>query len=144
MKKPKPTLIFLNASVVLAGMRSPQGGSALVLKWIKKRKIRGLISEIILEEIKRNAPKIKLDIRQTEKTLEKIFPCPKPAPSIISVANQSSNVIDVGDAHVLASCQELKPDFLVTLDKKHLLILKEKIKWIKIVTPGELIEILKK
>ena len=33
-------------------------------------------------------------------------------------------VIDDGDAHVLASCEKEKVDFLVTLDKKHLLILK--------------------
>lgn len=53
----------------------------------------------------------------------------------------SKIVIDAGDAHVLASCRETKAQFLVTLDKKHLLILGKKIKWTKIVSPGELIEL---
>lgn len=51
-------------------------------------------------------------------------------------------VIDSSDAHVLASAKENKVEFLVTLDKKHLLILKDKIKQFRIVSPGQLIEIL--
>jgi predicted nucleic acid-binding protein len=49
-------------------------------------------------------------------------------------------MIDHGDAHVLASCQEHKAEFLVTLDQKHLLILQDKIKAFKIVSPKHLIE----
>ena len=51
-------------------------------------------------------------------------------------------VIDEGDAHVLATCDQEKIEYLVTLDKKHLLILKGKIKGLNILTPGELIELL--
>ena len=48
-------------------------------------------------------------------------------------------VIDEGDSHVLASCEEEKVKYLVTLDKKHLLTLKGKITGLEILTPGELI-----
>lgn len=51
-------------------------------------------------------------------------------------------VIDEGDAHVLATCKEQNIKYLVTLDQKHLLILKGKINGLNILTPGELIKLL--
>jgi len=45
-----PTVLF-NASVVLAGLKSPQGGSGELLLWSKQKKIQGLISEAILDEV---------------------------------------------------------------------------------------------
>lgn len=49
-------------------------------------------------------------------------------------------MIDEGDAHVLATCFENGISCLVTLDKKHLLVLKGKVKGLTILTPGELIK----
>ncbi|KKT64884.1 MAG: hypothetical protein UW60_C0050G0007 [Candidatus Woesebacteria bacterium GW2011_GWA2_44_33] len=46
--------------------------------------------------------------------------------------------------HILASCEQEKTGYLVTLDKKHLLVLRGKTKGLKIVTPGELIIMVKK
>ena len=60
------------------------------------------------------------------------------------VKKYKSIVTDFDDAHLIASAQELKVDYLVSLDKKHILALKRKFKVAKIVNPGELIEILKK
>lgn len=48
-------------------------------------------------------------------------------------------VRDYDDAHVLASCDELESNYLVTLDKKHLLAISGKIKDFKIVSPAQLI-----
>jgi len=74
------------------------------------------------------------------KIFQKIYPAPKKS----NVLFFYEKVIDCGDAHVLACARETKADFLVSLDKKHILILKGKIKKLKIVSPGELIEIIKK
>lgn len=49
-------------------------------------------------------------------------------------------MIDQGDSHVLASALELDVDYLVSLDKKHILALKNKIKKFAIASPKELIE----
>lgn len=137
MRKGKTSIVLFNASVVLAGLKSPFGGSAKLLSWCKNRKIRGLISEIILDEIVRNTPKIGLS-RKVTADLGSLFDI-KIAPQKEEIEFFRGIVTDFGDAHVLASCKEENAEFLVTLDKKHLLVLKNKVKIFKIVSPGELI-----
>ena len=51
-------------------------------------------------------------------------------------------VQDVGDIHLFTSAKDLKVDYLVSLDKKHVLSLKNKVKIFKVVSPGELIHLL--
>lgn len=134
--KPK---VFFNASVILAGLKSPAGGSGKLLSWSRNRKINGVISEIVVDEAARHADKIGVKPAYIRLAMKTIFSQIQTAPAKENATKFSKIVIDPGDAHILASCHEAKPDFLVTLDKKHLLILKEKIKWVKIVSPGELI-----
>ena len=65
--------VLFNASVVLAGLRSPSGGSAKLLDYSEKREIDSCISEIIFDEIIRNAEKIDLtkSYCQGQKSLQK-------------------------------------------------------------------------
>lgn len=143
MKKMAASIIVLfNASVVLAGLKSSTGGSAKLLSLSKKKAISGTISEIVFDEVVRNSPKIGLEKEQVKKMIKTIFPYIFSAPKKETVDLFRKTVIDDGDAHVLATCREIKAKFLVSLDKKHLLILQKKVKWVKIVSPGELIEIL--
>lgn len=130
--------VFFNASVILAGLRSPAGGSAKLLFWCQKKKIHGLISQVILEEVKHKLEKLNLK----EKQLITIVPIFKiyPAPNISSLQPYEGLIIHTGDVHLLASAKENKADFLVSLDKKHILILKTKIKKPQIVSPKDLIE----
>lgn len=141
MRKRKIPIVLFNASVVLAGLKSPFGGSAKLLSWCKNKKIQGLISEVILDEIVRNTSRIGLS-REVIKDLGSLFDI-KIAPQKENVDFFRGIVSDFGDAHVLASCREENADFLVTLDKKHLLVLKNKVKAFKIISPGELIEMYK-
>ena len=138
MKK-APVVIF-NASVVLAGLRAPKGGSGKVLSWAKERKIQGTVSEIILDEVLRHVAKIGWEEKQALRCLGNIFRKIFPPPQKENVKLYENIVKDLGDAHVLASAKEAKADFLVTLDKKHLLVLKNKIDDFEILTPGQLIE----
>ncbi len=131
--KPK---VFFNASVILAGLKSPTGGSGKLLHWCRNQKINGVISEIVADEVARHADKIGFKSTHIRLAIKTIFNQITEAPKEKNVAKFSKIVIDPGDAHILASCYEIKPDFLVTLDKKHLLILQKKIKWMKIVSPG--------
>lgn len=134
--KPK---VFFNASVILAGLKSPTGGSGRLLNWSRNQRINGVISEIVADEAVRHANKIGFKPTHIRLAIKTIFRQILEAPAERNVAKFNKIVIDLGDAHILASCYEIKPDFLVTLDKKHLLILQGKIKWMKIVSPGELI-----
>lgn len=138
--KPK---VFFNASVILSGLKSPQGGSGKLLLYIKKEKITGIISEIILDESLRHAEKMGFKKMVLEESILALFTPIIPAPKSESVKIYESVSLDQGDAHVLASHVESKADFLVTLDKKHLLVLQGKVKKVTIISPGELLGLLK-
>lgn len=139
MKDKLPPKIFFNASVILAGLRNPNGGSGILLEMVRNKKIAGMVSEIIVDEVIRNLPKI----RKNEKIRELSFPKfgfkILPAPQKEEVEKYYSIVTDLGDAHVLASAKLAKADYLVSLDKKHILILNGKIKDIKIYSPAQLL-----
>ena len=138
MPKVKTPTVFFNASVVLAGLKSPSGGSGKLLLWIKRNKIKGVISEIILDEVLRNSGKINKNQKQLNKIVQGIFSI-QAEPKKETVALFEEIVVYPGDAHVLASGLECGADYLVTLDQKHILVLKGHIKEFKIVTPGQLI-----
>lgn len=141
MPKKVNSKVFFNASVILAGLASPGGGSAKLLGWSQQKRFRGIISEIIADEVMRRASKLGIGTAQAITMLYRGFAVVMPPPIVDLVDRYKSMVIDHGDAHVLASVWA-KSDFLVSLDKKHILSLKTKIKTVKIVSPGELIEIL--
>lgn len=128
---------------MLAGLKSPSGGSGRLLRWGKQRSIQGIISETILDEVLRNSDKISMSRKDVASRIQKVFTI-HPEPKQKSVEQFNNMVVDFGDSHVLASAKEAKTKFLVTLDQKHLLVLKDKIKAFKIVTPGQLIELLDK
>jgi len=131
--------VFFNASVIIAGLISPTGGSGKLISWSLKSKIKGVISEIVFNEILSHLNKIsrnESEIRKIILTSFEVIIKPKGS----TVNKYKKKVADEGDAHVLASASETKSNYLVTHDKKHLLILKNKIKEYKIVSPKELIE----
>jgi putative PIN family toxin of toxin-antitoxin system len=135
-------IVFFNASVILAGLKSPNGGSAKLLNWVKEKKIIGIISEIVIEEVLKNTNKIFLTKEKALKLISQIFLIVKsPNKKYFSVFKDI--VLDEGDIHLLVSAKNVKANFLVSLDKKHILSLKNKIKDFKIVSPKELIEFLR-
>lgn len=143
MQKANPPVVLFNASVILAGIKSPAGGSGKLFSWSKDKKINGLISEIILDEAMRNGPRIGVEPMFVARKIKNCGIGIHAAPDSSVVDKFKKIVIDLGDAHVLASAEEQKADFLVTLDKKHLLILQKSVKQFKIVSPGELIATLR-
>ena len=137
-KNLKPKVLF-NASVVLSGLNSPKGGSAKVLSYIQAKKIDGVISEIILDEILRHSNKIGYTKERLYRKCISIFKKIEISPKLETVKKYKNIVTDEGDCHVLASAEEVGADYLVSLDKKHILVLQNKLKKLKIVTPAELI-----
>lgn len=133
--KPK---IFLDSSVLLAGLYSPKGGSAIILGRIKKKKLVGFISYSVIEETKRNIRK-KFSLKLLAK-LEEII-------KIVNIQESFEpkdilkyrRLVDPKDIHVLVFADSSRAEFLITLDKKHLKTKKlQKAKLpFKIVTPKE-------
>lgn len=136
-KKQRKLRVLFNASVVLAGLNSPEGGSGKLLKYAKSKRIIGVVSELILDEVIRHADKINRSSVEIEKEIREIFGYASVAPSEKMVDKYQKLTIDPSDAHVLASCEEEGCNVLVTLDQKHLLILRGKIKGLLIMTPGQ-------
>lgn len=134
-------IIFLDSSVLIAGLYSDKGGSAKILKSIKKKKLTGFISPPIIEETKRNIRK-KLSLKLLPK-LEKLI-------KVVEVQEdfQPKDIVkyrylvDIKDLHVLIFAKSSRADFLITLDKKHFKT--EKIQNanlpFKIMTPKEFLE----
>lgn len=137
-KKQKELRILFNASVILAGLKSPLGASGELIKWVRSRKVKGIVSELILDEAVRHADKIGFSAEEIRKKVSLGFEiCPAPEERIVEIYKRV--VIDFGDAHVLAAAAIEKCGVLITLDKKHLLVLKGKVKGLRILSPGELL-----
>jgi len=130
-------MVLFNASVVLAGLRSSGGGSGRLLAGVKQGRIKGVISQLIFDEVLRHAPKLGLADKAAQKQVLEIFKNILPAPGEDLVGRYFKAVIDPGDAHVLASCSQGKCEVLVTLDKRHLLVLQGKVRGVAIMSPGE-------
>jgi predicted nucleic acid-binding protein len=132
-------LVFFNASVVIAGVLSPRGGSARVINWVKNGKIQGVISEIIFNEVLRHSEKINKSEEVLASEILKFNFMIVKAPSRLD-SKFEKIVLDLGDVHVLTSALRSKVEYLITLDAKHILSLSSKVKDFKIVTPGQLIK----
>ena len=136
MNKP---LVFFNASVIIAGILSPKGGSAKVIGWVKRGKIHGIISEIIFNEVLKNADKINKSEEVVANDILKFKFLIVKAPNKLD-AKFEKIALDPGDIHVLTSALQSKVKYLISLDAKHILSLSNKVKDFKIVTPGQLIK----
>jgi len=130
-------IILFNASVVLSGLASPSGGSGKLLGWVQKRNVKGLVSEVILNEVMSHRAKLSISVSAVDALIKQFTVTPPPG--LDTVRGFEPIVVDVGDAHVLASAKEQHVKYLVTLDKKHLFVLQKKIRTFLIVSPKELI-----
>src|SRR3989338_97042 len=138
MKASKRVKVFFDASVILAGLRSVNGASGHLLKRCRERKIAGIISETVMDEILRNIDKIGVNKNTAINLVTESFII-QSAPNESKFGRYKRFVMDEGDIHLFVSAEQAKVDFLVSLDKKHVLILKEKVKKFTIVSPKELI-----
>ena len=130
--------VYFDASVIVSALISSSGGSAKLLGMVKEKIIMGITSQTVIEEVLEHTEKIKLSSRtiQTYITNSGILVRKKIAQNDIV---PYKDLVDAEDAHVIAGAHMTNCHYLVTLDKKHLLVLQGKIKGIKIVNPKELL-----
>lgn len=116
--------IFLDACILYPAIRSPGGGSAKILLEAKVRGFTLLVTQMVLEETKKNVSK---DLGKN--ALDWLYNLIKSHPEQWDLIDDPSeqeigqwkNVTVQKDLHVLAGAIKGKADILVTLDRQHLL-----------------------
>lgn len=137
--KPVTARIVFDASVVFSAFRSSRGASRVLLQMVKERRINGVISEVILDEVCSHAEKIPMDSDDLKRKLVQIFGNVLPEPEEKTVSSYKQFMIDPGDAHLFATHKEARCDAIVSLDKHHVLALKGKLPGCTILAPSELL-----
>ena len=134
------TKVFLDASVVIAALLSPGGGSAKLIWFVKEKLIVGIVSQTVIAEVETNSAKIGINKGQIDDFIQdnNILVRRKISPSEIE---PYLGKVDLEDAHLIAGSRLTKCKYLVTLDKKHLLRedIKRKFRPLKIVSPKEML-----
>lgn len=146
MKRSRKTIprVLFNASVILSGLRSPQGGSGVLLASVAKRTIRGVVSETIVDEVLQNSHKAGYTKERAQETCDALFSPILPAPSVTKTRQYEHVLRDANDTHLFASYDQAGCNYLVSLDKPHILSLQGMLKGKIILAPAELLEALRK
>jgi predicted nucleic acid-binding protein len=136
--------VFFDASVIIAALLSPTGGSALLFQFIKTGLIVGVTSQTVIAEVFGEDKPGKID-----KYREDIEQFVAESGLVVREAITEKDIapyhtlIDAKDAHLIAGANLTKCIYLVSLDKKH--VLKDEIRKqflpLKIVSPKELIAV---
>jgi predicted nucleic acid-binding protein len=135
--------VFFDASVIIAALLSPTGGSALLFQFLKTGLLIGLTSQTVLAEIFGEDKPGKID-KQKEDIEQFVAESGLLVREAITLKEIElyQDLIATKDAHLIAGANLTKCMYLVSLDKKH--VLKDDIRKqfvpLKIVSPKELIE----
>ena len=139
------TRVFFDASVFLASLHSPSGGSSEVFRYAVVGAMEALVSEDVIEEVARNIQGVKNEL--VAAWLKNIATIPFTSVSVTKEEVEwAADFTDEKDAHIVAAAEKAGVDFLVTLDKRHLLDKKEAIEpniSFRIVRPEDLLEVIR-
>lgn len=112
--------LFLDSSVLIAGLISSQGASRALLLLAEDQKIRITISEQVIAEVERNiarkAPKVLKYIR--EMILQSQIVIVRD-PSKTDILQHSDWIMHPADVPILVAAANVHTEFLVTLNTKH-------------------------
>jgi putative PIN family toxin of toxin-antitoxin system len=135
--------VFFDASIIIAALLSPTGGSSLLFHFIKTGRLTGVTSQTVIEEVLEEDKPRKLN--KTREEIEHFI-----ATSGLAVREAITlkeidpyqQLIDIEDAHLIAGAILTKCTHLVSLDKRHVLANNVRTRFLplKIVSPKELLE----
>lgn len=133
--------VFFDASVIIAAILSPTGGSAKLLGPARAKTFVAITSQTVIDEVIDHSEKI-------HKTAEYIFEYIKESRLLIrerviqTEIEKVSGIVDPTDAHLVVGAQGSACGYLVTLDKKHLLRpdVQKMVAPLRIVNPKELLK----
>lgn len=136
--------VFFDTSVLLASLRSPQGGSSEVLRHAVVGHLDAFLSDDVIDEVARHVHEVGPDLRAL--LLKYLATIPF---TTISVSAQevalAAVFTDPKDSPIVSAAAKANVDYLVTLDKRHLLNKKMEIEShveFAIVRPEDLIQLL--
>ncbi len=145
MKISRRTTLFFDASVLVAGAHSKSGGSALLLEACKLGGFSPQITSLVILEalhtLESGFPRQSID-RFRDYLAEIHW-------DLLSVPQEEdfqkyTSFIHSKDVHVLAAAAEGGSEFLLTLDRRHILAAAEAVQEaslpIRILTPGDFIQ----
>ncbi len=135
--------VYFDASVIIAALLSPTGGSFLLLKYVKAGKIVGISSQTAIDEIIEEDKLHKFG--RTRRDIEQFIQDSKLLIHEHITQDEIEEylgLIDAEDAHLVAGANLTHCEYLVSLDKKHLLrdAIQKKFLPLRIVSPKELLE----
>lgn len=131
--------VFLDTSVLLSGLNSPQGASGFIISLFKLNKVKIVISPEVIAEAE-EAIKSKFSLLKTQ-YLDFFTHKPKVTENLKnSELKDCYKIISTDDAPILAGAIKANADYLITLDKKFQKLAKDKTK-INIVSSGEFLKI---
>jgi putative PIN family toxin of toxin-antitoxin system len=135
--------VFFDASIIIAALLSPTGGSALLFQFIKTGRITGVTSQTVIDEVlEEDKP------RKINKTKQQIAQFVANSGLLVRDAISLNEIepyqqlIDREDAHLIAGAILTTCSHLVSLDKKHVLTndVRERFLPLVILGPKELLE----
>lgn len=134
------TLLFFDASCLIAAAGSPTGGSGLLLSLCVRRLLRGAVSQAVLLEAEGNiqsklrpqALGVYHDLLQTAHL--SMAPIP-PVPSTSAWLQE----VNAKDVHVVAATLAVKATYVLTLDRKLALEINRTALPIEALAPGDFI-----
>jgi predicted nucleic acid-binding protein len=134
--------VFLDSSVIVAGMGSETGASGVVLDLCQAGLMVPVISKQVVIETDRaisaKLPLLTEKLRNYFRAVRFVMVEDPPAEKV----RQAAHKVHVKDAPILAAAQIANADYLVTLDKDHFLDVREHVRFVPpVVTPGELLRL---
>ena len=130
--------LFFDSSALFAGVHSIRGHAHDLLRLASREVITLVVSQYVLEETRRNlAASVPESLVFLDLIVKNIpFELAQPTKRDVLVAARH---VALKDAPIVAAARKAKVDFLVTLDKKHLLGRPDLAKYVRaeIVTPKE-------
>ena|SRR3990172_12031327 len=131
--------IFLDTSVILSGLASSTGGSRKLFEAASAKKLKLVTCFYAIEEAADHLDKLKINPNQLSKllTTKIVYLVKNPSEKVIEKFIQVSP--DPNDAPILAAALLCGADFLVSLDKKHILTpkVRKTLKPMKIASPKD-------
>ena len=130
--------LFIDSSVLFSAAYSPRGNARNIILMAARRELTAVISKLVIDETNRNMiEKAPEKAHLLETIIDNIpFEITRPTKREVLAAAKHA---ELKDAPIIAAAKKTKVDFLVTLDKKHLLGKPELVDYIdaEIVTPKE-------
>lgn len=145
MIKSNPS-VFLDTSIIVSGLRSKNGASGVILLLCQRKYLKAYISDLVVREAVANLrEKVSLEAQmEFYKYLE------NDSLEVVMIGKEKEleeykSITVMKDVHILTGAKKAGVDYLISLDKKHILISKvrKELHPIQVLSPGDFLKSLK-